>query len=482
MSQKIKKKLSPNKYLSNKKQDIVNLAEYLFKDGYEEVSVLAVNSTGKRYSISKAGMNVADDSLLCARGFVIRVIKGEKWAEHSCNSINSADCEAIGAQLRDNMQSSTNVMACDRLSVEKDEKDTANFTEYVLHPEEMGDEAILACLEKVRSKTLACDSKVMDCNVFCSYAGSAKLFVKKTAKKLVQKEQNLLWMTGGVSVMASRGDEIKDYYKGYSNLGGAEVLDDMENDCESIAQSVVALLDSNQIEPGEYECICAPDVTGMIVHEAFGHGVEMDMFVKNRALAEEYIGKYVASPLVTMHDGATAAEQTATYYFDDEGIDGQDTIIIEKGILKKGISDLRSAYQTKTEPTGNGRRESYKRKAYTRMTNTFFEAGKDKPEDMIASVKYGFLLENASSGMEDPKNWGIQCMVNIAKEIKDGKLTGKIFSPIVLTGYVPDLLKSITMVSDEVVLGGGGYCGKGYKEWVKVSDGGPYIKAKIRLG
>jgi TldD protein len=135
-----------------------------------------------------------------------------------------------------------------------------------------------------------------------------------------------------------------------------------------------------------------------------------------------------------------------------------------------------------TKPTGNGRRESYERKAYTRMTNTYFEAGKDKLEDMIASIQYGFLLENASSGMEDPKNWGIQCMVNIAREIKDGKLTGKIFSPIVMTGYVPDLLKSISMISDTMVLSGGGFCGKGYKEWVKVSDGGPYIKAKIRLG
>ena len=84
--------------------------------------------------------------------------------------------------------------------------------------------------------------------------------------------------------------------------------------------------------------------------------------------------------------------------------------------------------------------------------------------------------------MEDPKNWGIQCMVAIAREIKDGKLTGKIYSPIVLTGYVPDLLKSISMVSENVELGGGGFCGKGYKEWVKVSDGGPYIKARIRLG
>ncbi len=84
--------------------------------------------------------------------------------------------------------------------------------------------------------------------------------------------------------------------------------------------------------------------------------------------------------------------------------------------------------------------------------------------------------------MEDPKNWGIQCMVSFAREIKDGKLTGRIFSPIILTGYVPDLLKSISMVSDKVEVCGSGFCGKGYKEWVKVSDGGPYIKARIRQG
>ena len=72
--------------------------------------------------------------------------------------------------------------------------------------------------------------------------------------------------------------------------------------------------------------------------------------------------------------------------------------------------------------------------------------------------------------------------VAIVKDEKDGKLTGRIFSPVVLTGYVPDLLKSITMMSDNIELGGCGACGKGYKEWVKVSDGGPYIKATIRLG
>ena len=115
------------------------------------------------------------------------------------------------------------------------------------------------------------------------------------------------------------------------------------------------------------------------------------------------------------------------------------------------------------------------------MTNTFFEGGKDTLEDMVASISHGYLLEGLDSGMEDPKNWGIQCVAAKAREIRDGKLTGKIVSPVYLTGYVPDLLQSISMVSPKVEMSGTGYCGKGWKEWVKTSTGGSYIKARGKL-
>ena len=271
------------------------------------------------------------------------------------------------------------------------------------------------------------------------------------------------------------------YKQEYMPLHIQKMLDLVENGVDDVTQVVLELLKSEPMIPGEYDCICDPETTGMIVHEAFGHGVEMDMFVKDRALARSCVGEYVASPLVTMHDGS-AVDEVATFLFDDEGTLSGDTVIIDKGILKRGLCDALSAARLGEKPTGNGRRESFERKAYTRMTNTYFEGGSSSLEEMMASVKYGFLLENPSSGMEDPKNWGIQCMVNIAREIKDGRLTGKIFSPIVLTGYVPDLLKSVSMMGPDIRLGGGGYCGKGYKEWVKVSDGGPYMKARIRLG
>ena len=116
------------------------------------------------------------------------------------------------------------------------------------------------------------------------------------------------------------------------------------------------------------------------------------------------------------------------------------------------------------------------------MTNTYFSAGTDRLEDMIASIKFGYLLDGMESGMEDPKNWGIQCVLSRAYEIIDGKKTGKVYGPVILTGHVVDLLKSIDAVSDDFDMFGAGFCGKGHKEYVKTADGGTYIKAKARLG
>ena len=66
-------------------------------------------------------------------------------------------------------------------------------------------------------------------------------------------------------------------------------------------------------------------------------------------------------------------------------------------------------------------------------------------------------------------------------EIVDGKLTDHIVAPVVISGSVVDLLNSISMVSKDVHIFGMGMCGKGHKEWVFVSDGGPYLKGKAKL-
>lgn len=475
-------KVKSSEYLKQTKPLLKSLLDLLLKD-YGYVSILATDTKGMIYKVSNQGTMIQEHDILSGRGFVAKIYDGKSYGEYSFNEITEETVPFIADKIRNSLIPLKNylpqgISEAEYACLKDDPGFVQESTEYKEHPEDLGDDKIVAAIKEMSDTGKALDEKILDFTVSCQYQEIHKIFLSRNK----DMEQNSLWTTGYIIAMASRGEEIKDYLKGYSNLGGTELLEEMKKDIASVAKSVLELLDSESIKPGEYDCICTPEVTGMIVHEAFGHGVEMDMFVKDRALAQKYIGEYVASPLITMHDGASAAKETATYFFDDEGVLSQDTVIIEKGILQRGINDSQSAMHLKVNPTGNGRRQNYDRKAYTRMTNTFFEAGTDKVEDMIASISYGFLLENARSGMEDPKNWGIQCMVNVAREIKDGKFTGKIFSPIVLTGYVPDLLKSISMISDTVSLGGCGFCGKGYKEWVKVSDGGPYIKAKIRLG
>ncbi|MBR4235182.1 MAG: TldD/PmbA family protein [Clostridia bacterium] len=467
-------KLKDSEYLSAQAALLTRLSDEL-SAAYPYASVLAQDSVGMRMSVSKRGISVSEDSVNTKRGFVVRVHNGKALAEYSFNDLNE---ETLPVILK-------NINACALSAAGSDpvpeDKPLINeySSEYQIDPEELGTKAVISKLDELRENSLKLDERLADCIFSFSWQKIHKAFISKNRRL----RQNVLWTNAAIVMLTSDGKDMKDYYRPFSGLCGAELLDSIkDSDLEDCARVSCELLSSEMITPSEYECVCDPDVTGMIVHEAFGHGVEMDMFVKDRALAKSYVGKQVASELVTMHDGAAAAEQCASYLFDDEGTQAQDSIVIKNGILISGYADSVSAARLGVKPTGNGRRESFERKAYTRMTNTFFEGGNSTPEEMIKSVKYGFLLENPSSGMEDPKNWGIQCMVNIAREIKDGELTGRIFSPIVLTGYVPDLLKSISMLSRDVVLSGSGYCGKGYKEWVKVSDGGPYIKAHIRLG
>lgn len=451
------------------------------REDYPYASVLAVEDSWRRWSVSRQGVNIDASGFGGGSGYVVRVFDGVGCAEYSFNRFSRESIPEIKALIAGRLAAQNKALGdIDPLPTPIPSDEPAVLSKqcaYKLDPRELGDEAIIDRLSGIRTKALGLDERIMEAQVSMAHRAYRKVFISENR----DLDQTYMWTTCSMAMMVSRGQELKYAFKSSSNLGGAEVLEQVEDGLDSVAKSAIDLLDSEPIPPGEYDCVCDPDTTGMIVHEAFGHGVEMDMFVKDRALGREYIDKYVASGLVTMHDGSTVLE-AATMAFDDEGTLTGDTVVIDRGILKTGMCDALSAARLGVRPTGNGRRESYERKAYTRMTNTYFEAGSNTMEEMISSIDYGFLLQQPSSGMEDPKNWGIQCMVTIAREIKDGRLTGKIFSPIVLTGYVPDLLKSVSMMGGEVELAGGGFCGKGYKEWVKVSDGGPCMKARIRLG
>lgn len=474
----MKVKMSP--YLLKEKTTLKKLVEIL-SSKYKYVSILGCDTMGKNYTVSKSTIAV-NDSTWSERGFVLRVYNGINYSEFSFNELPGEKLEEFAAYLSqqlDSYKSSLSGSEFENYPIIEEESIKADFIgEVELLPENVSSETIINKLTTLRDMGLSCSTSIFDYKVRFNIVHLSKMFIS-TKKEL---EQSYIWSEASLFSLSRNNQNNKYYFKTFSGLKGVEIIDEMHPFVKEVAIESEKLLSAETIAPGTYDVICSPEVTGLIAHEAFGHGVEMDMFVKGRAKAVEYIEKPVASKLVTMHEGAKSACQVSSYLFDDEGILGTDTIVIDKGILKTGISDLLSALRLGTPPTGNGKRESYERKAYARMTNTVISKGNDKLEDMMASISEGYMLVASQSGMEDPKNWGIQCMLLKGVEIKDGKLTDRIISPIIMTGYVPELLSNISMISDDMELSGSGMCGKGYKEFVKNAAGGPYIKTKARLG
>lgn len=262
--------------------------------------------------------------------------------------------------------------------------------------------------------------------------------------------------------------------------GGYENARFDEEAIEQLRVELVEMFGAERVPGGEYDCIFSPPVTGLLAHESFGHGVEMDQFVKDRAKAREFLGKKVAAEIVSLSDDPTVNGMRGSYPFDDEGMLSAPTRIIDRGIFVSPITDLMSSTYLGRPRTPNGRTQAWDRKVYARMSNTFIERGDTDPNAMIAGMEDGLYLDGFRNGIEDPQGWGIQFTTRVAREIKKGKFTGKVYTPITVSGYVPEILGNVTQVGSDFAIEPGS-CGKGFKEFVPVGSGGPHVRTRARV-
>lgn len=279
-------------------------------------------------------------------------------------------------------------------------------------------------------------------------------------------------------------DEPVELSEGFGNRGQFEDvfpnMDEFKEKVDLLYEHLMNKRDAVKPVSGYHDVILASDLAGILAHEAIGHTTEGDI-VRAGSVAGDYIGQVVASDLVTLVDFANTYEgQTlpVPVYMDDEGVECKDSVIIDKGVLKSFMHNKDSARYFDMELTGNARAFSYTDEPLVRMRNTAILPGKDRFEDMVASIDDGYLLMRWTNGQADSTSefmFGVQ----MGYEIKNGKL-GRAISDTTISGIAFDMLKEITMLSDEMTWNCAGMCGK--KQPMPVGMGGPAVKTKIFIG
>jgi TldD protein len=291
-----------------------------------------------------------------------------------------------------------------------------------------------------------------------------------------------VYSTVSIHVIAGKNGRIETGYAVISGHAGYEIFSDAEviRKTDEATGLALRLLKADRKITGEMTAVISCKAGGTMIHEAVGHSLEADLVQKGMSPYKGQIGKTVASKIITVIDDATIPNKRGSFSFDDEGTNSQKTVLIDKGILKNFLYDRETALKDKAEPTGNGRRESYRFKPIPRMRNTMIAPGTGSPEDLIKDTKKGIFVVKMGGGQVNTVTGEFVFEVKDGYMIEDGRITAPVRGAT-LMGTGPEVLNTIDAVCGDLGFDAG-TCGKD-GQGVPVGDAQPTLRIpKILVG
>ena len=277
-------------------------------------------------------------------------------------------------------------------------------------------------------------------------------------------------------VTAKKGEEIQS---GFANIAAREEFGWYTEErltamaTEAVDRTMI-LFDARRPPAGEMPVILAAGASGILLHEAIGHGMEADFNRKGTSIYSDMIGKKVAEPFITIVDEASIPRERGALNYDDEGQKAGRTVLVRDGIMESYLHDGISASQYGVKPTGSGRRQSYKYAPMPRMSCTFMEDGPHTRDEIIAAVDHGIIAETFTNGQVQIGAGDYTFYVKNGWLVEGGEITAPI-KDVNIIGNGPESLKRITMVANDARLDTGGWtCGKNGQS-VPVSQGIPTV-------
>lgn len=338
-----------------------------------------------------------------------------------------------------------------------------------------------ALLERADRTARAADPRVIRVDASL-VEGVREILVANSLGHMARDRQPM--MRFGVRVIAEDHGNRQSGSSGGGGRLGLEYFDRKppEWHAEQAVTQALVTLDARDAPAGEMDVVLGPGDSGILLHEAVGHGLEADFNRKKTSNYTDRVGQEVASALCTVVDDASLTGSRGSINIDDEGQLPTRSVLIEEGVLRGYMQDRHSAEFFGTTPDGHGRRESFRSHPMPRMTNTMLLAGQDDPEDIIKSVKRGVYAKKFGGGQVDIANGDFVFSLTEGYLIEDGKLTAPL-KGVNLIGNGPDAMRKVTMLGHDFQVSDGIWtCGKDGQS-VPVGVGCPTIKiASMTVG
>ncbi len=454
----------------------ISLYSSVFSKDYTELRI----QENRSINITLLNGDVVSNDSSARSGVSSRTFKDGNWGFSSNPNISDEAIQSVVKSSTDNVKflNKRDNKGCGILLPESitdyqfdySSKKNSNNQKFWIDYLKSIDDYIVNKYSKVTSRTLVLSSLDMEKNLLT--ADGATSFSMTPRSHLI------------IVLTADKNGEPIKLMEAHGGLG--QLQDNFSNPekyfsaIDKQVQYLMDKVDGVHAQAGRKEVVLDGDLAGILAHEAIGHTTEADL-VLGGSVAGDNLNSQVASPLVSLVDFANTYEGNicpVPVYVDDEGVKSKDVTIIENGMLKSFMHNKDSSRHFETNLTGNARAFSFSDEPLIRMRNTAILPGESKLEDMISSVEDGYYLIKTGNGQADSTS-EFMFAVTMGYEIKNGKL-GKAIFDTTISGVAFDMLKTVSMVSDEMKWESAGMCGK--KQPIPVGMGGPAIKCEINMG
>jgi TldD protein len=336
-------------------------------------------------------------------------------------------------------------------------------------------------LQQMNTRALAADPRITKVRLRFSDSESHVMVVDSLGGKTYDYQPMVTSYIYCVAEHQGRKEE------NYSTIGGRVDLSYFSEAKihEAVDQAVartLILFEADRPSGGEMPVVLGAGSSGILLHEAIGHGMEADFNRKGTSIYSDSIGQKIAPDFVSIVDDGTLSAARGSINVDDEGASSKRTVLVENGVLRSYMHDRISAKHYGVEPTGNGRRQSFRSMPLPRMRSTYMLNGPHKKDEIIASVKKGIYAETFTNGQVQIGAGDFTFYIKNGYLIEDGKLTQPI-KDVNIIGNGPKVLKDVSMAADDMFIDEGGWtCGKDGQS-VPVSIGMPTVKiSSITVG